>query len=56
MATSAEGDRPFPRRSVIILASILTINSYTLANLFPYVGMMVKYIMGLSTINESGES
>ncbi|CAM9510449.1 unnamed protein product, partial [Pylaiella littoralis] len=55
MATAAEGDRrPFPRRSVVILSLVLTINTYTLANLFPYVGMMAKHIMGLSTTNESG--
>lgn len=55
-ATPAESDRAFPHRSVIILALVLTINGYTLASLFPYVGMMVKHIMGLSTINEAGEN
>lgn len=45
----------FPLRCVIILALALLVNAYTLANLFPYVGMMVKHLMGLSTTNESGE-
>lgn len=53
MAAPVEA-RVFPHRSVIILALVLTTNSYTLANLFPYVGMMVKHLMDLPTTNESG--
>eukprot|EP00752_Nemacystus_decipiens_P005353 g4854.t1 len=51
---AASAGRPFPRRSVIILALALTTNAYTLVNLFPYVGMMVKHLMNLPTTNESG--
>lgn len=47
--------RPFPYGAVIILALTLTINAYTLTNLFPYVGVMVKHLLGLTTTNESGE-
>lgn len=45
----------FPYRAVFILAMCLTVNGYTLMNLFPYVGMMVQHLMGLPTTNESGE-
>lgn len=55
-APYATGDiHQFPYRIVVILALVLSINSYTLANLFPYVGMMVKHLLGLATTNESGE-
>lgn len=53
MATPAEG-RAFPHGPVIILALALTTNAYTLVNLFPYVGMMVKRLMELPTTNEAG--
>eukprot|EP00752_Nemacystus_decipiens_P004106 g3756.t1 len=48
------GSRPFPFRSVFILAMCMTLNSYTLVNLFPYVGMMVKGLLGLTSTNEVG--
>ena len=44
-----------PVRSVVILCLCMTLNSYTLVNLFPYVGLMVKGLLGLETINEVGE-
>ena len=48
-------EKAFPYGPVLILALCLTVNAYTLVNLFPYVGLMVKDLLGLSTINESGE-
>lgn len=51
----ADGKKPFPIGPVFILALCLTVNSYTLVNLFPYVGMMVKHLLGLATTNEAGE-
>ncbi len=56
MATPADDERGriFPLRSVIILAMVLTTQGYTLTNLFPYVGMMAKLLLGLPTTNESG--
>lgn len=41
---------------LVIIALSLVVNAYTLTNLFPYVGVMVKYLVGLSTTNESGAS
>ena len=46
---------PFPFRSVLILAFCMTVNTYTLVSLFPYVGIMVKGLLGLDTENEVGE-
>lgn len=51
----AIGTKKFPYCPVFVLALCLVVNAYTLVNLFPYVGMMVKDILGLSTTNESGE-
>ena len=48
-------EKAFPYGPVLILALCLTVNAYTMVNLFPYVGLMVKDLLGLSTINESGE-
>ena len=45
----------FPVRSVLILCLCKTLNSYILASLFPYVGLMVKGLLGLENINEVGE-
>lgn len=57
LATAAEPDTPeFPYRAVIILVLCLTVHRYTFVNVFPYVGMMVKRLMGLSSTNESGET
>ena len=44
----------FPRREVITLALCSTTLNYTLVNLFPYVGIMVKDMMALDSINEAG--
>lgn len=56
MAPEPDADmQAFPWRPVIIAALCMTVNAYTLANLFPYVGAMVKHLMGLSSTNESGE-
>lgn len=46
----------FPRLEVIILVLCVTVNSYTLVNLFPYVGIMVMQLLGLESINEAGEA
>lgn len=46
---------PFPFGAVLILAICMTLNAYTLVNLFPYVGLMVKGLLRLSTTNEIGE-
>lgn len=48
-------DEPFPLREVVILAICMSLNGYALSNLFPYVGMMVKGLLGLETTNEVGE-
>lgn len=40
---------------LLIISLSLAVNNYTLANLFPYVGVMVKHLMGLSSTNESGQ-
>ena len=45
----------FPRLEVIILVLCVTVDSYTVDNLFPYVGIMVKQLMELESIDESGE-
>ena len=45
----------FPTRAVAILSVCLTLNSYTLVSLFPYVGLMVQDLLGLETTNDSGE-
>ena len=45
----------FPWRPVIILEMCMTVNSYTLANLYPYVGVMAKHLLGLPTMNDAGE-
>lgn len=47
--------RGFPTRTVVILSLCATLNSYTLVNLFPYVGLMVKELLALETTNELGE-
>ena len=45
----------FPARIVIILTLCMTLNIYTLVNLFPYVGVMIKDLLELETTNELGE-
>ena len=45
----------FPARDVTILSLCLTLNIYTLVNLFPYVGVMVNDLLELETTNELGE-
>lgn len=47
--------RDFPHRPVIILALCMTVNAYAVVNLFPYVGIMVKDLVGLESTNEAGE-
>lgn len=44
----------FPKRGVLILCLGMLANSYTLSSLFPYVGVMVKDLLNLETINEAG--
>lgn len=44
----------FPKRIVLVLALAMTMNQITQASLFPYVGMMVKDLLGLETTNEAG--
>ncbi|CAN0329539.1 unnamed protein product [Pylaiella littoralis] len=44
----------FPFQLVALLCLGMTVNSYTLVSLFPYVGMMVKDLLNLETINEAG--
>lgn len=53
--SSSSSKQEFPTREVIILALCVTVNSYTLVNLFPYVGIMVKELMGLESTNEAGK-
>lgn len=48
------GPGDFPTLAVVILVLCMTINGYALSNLFPYVGMMVKDLLGLETTNEAG--
>lgn len=50
------GLKKFPTRAVVILALAMTINSYTMVSLFPYVGMMVKELLNLESTNEVGET
>ena len=45
----------FPRLEVIILVLCVIVNTYAVENLLPYVGMMVKQLMELESIDESGE-
>lgn len=47
--------RGFPIGVVTILCLAMTMNSYTLVSLFPYVGVMVKELLSLETTNEAGE-
>lgn len=44
----------FPKREVLILCLGMLANSYNLSSLFPYVGMMVKDLLNLETVNEAG--
>ena len=46
----------FPALNVSILSLGMALNVYTLVSLFPYVGLMVKELLGLKTSNESGEA
>ena len=50
----AEPAKKFPTLAVVILSLGMVIHSYTLVSLFPYVGMMVKDLLGLETTNEAG--
>eukprot|EP00903_Cladosiphon_okamuranus_P022385 g20588.t2 len=40
--------------AVIVLALANTVNAYAMVSLFPYVGMMVKELLGLQSTNEVG--
>lgn len=44
-----------PAGALVVLALCMTLHSYTLVNLFPYVGLMVKHLLTLETTNEAGE-
>lgn len=57
MITTQRGPvlRKFPTLTVAILSLCMTLNIYTLVNLFPYVGLMVKQLLALETTNEVGE-
>lgn len=46
----------FPVLEVAILVICVSVNAYTLVNLFPYVGVMVMQLMELKSINEAGEA
>ena len=48
--------RRFPTLIVTILSLCMTLNIYTLVNLFPYVGVMVKKLLALDTTNDVGET
>ena len=48
------GAADFPTQFVAILVICMALNCYTLANLFPYVGLMVKDLLQLQTTNEAG--
>ena len=50
-----EPAKKFPTLAVAILCLGMTVTSYTLVSLFPYVGMMVKELLSLETTNEAGE-
>lgn len=45
----------FPGGIVMILSLCMTLNIYTLVNLLPYVGVMIKELLELETTNELGE-
>lgn len=45
----------FPYFAVATLSLIMALNSYTLANLFPYVGVMVQGMLQHESTNEVGE-
>lgn len=45
----------FPAGTVFILTLAATVYCYTLASLFPYVGVMVSQLLSLDTTNEAGE-
>eukprot|EP00752_Nemacystus_decipiens_P005837 g5273.t1 len=45
---------PFPTGIVVILTLTATVYTYTLASLFPYVGLMVSHLLELKTTNEAG--
>lgn len=47
--------RKFPAGIVMILSLGMTLNMYTIVNLFPYVGIMIKELLKLETTNELGE-
>lgn len=51
-----DGGQKMPRFLVGVLAAALVVNAYTLSNLFPYVGLMVRDLMDLQTMDESGKS
>ena len=53
--TRESGVGEFPVLSVTILSLCMTLNGYVVVSLFPYVGLMVKELLGLETTNESGE-
>lgn len=46
---------PFPTSTVALLTLTATVYTYTLASLFPYVGLMVSYLLKLETTNDAGE-
>lgn len=50
-----DGAAAFPWLRVIILALCMTVHSYTLASVYPYVGVMTKNLLGLPSMNEAGE-
>ncbi|CAM9138178.1 unnamed protein product, partial [Hapterophycus canaliculatus] len=50
-AVRPTGKSPFPLGSVLLLALCMTLNMYTMVNLFPYVGMMVKELLMMEPTN-----
>ena len=54
-AGGAGGRKRMPLFEVVVLTAALTVNAYTIANLFPYLGMMIQLLLGLESTNASGE-
>ncbi|CAM9177422.1 unnamed protein product [Scytosiphon promiscuus] len=53
-AAKPSGKGPFPLGVVLLLALCMTLNMYSMVNLFPYVGMMVKDLLRMEPTNGVG--
>lgn len=55
VAGYAGGRKKMPLIQIGVLAAALAVNAYTIANLFPYLGIMIQLLLGLGSTNSSGE-